>query len=152
MLWAAWLYNVDRLIQNKISAQMGMSRGSVNACLANARTRSIVSIEIDPDRYRALSKAQAKRDHCRLEDFLVIPSGAGDRSFIARLGAAGAQTMLRLVQSSGTIAVTWGGACWPWPSSLTAAGGMDTVQAILAGFRGGYVNVMVINATQPARS
>jgi dihydroxyacetone kinase-like protein len=108
LLWAAWLYYVDGLTQNEIAAQMGISRASVNAYLADARTRSIVSIEIDPDRYRALSIAQAMRDHFGLQDCLVIPSGAGGRSLIERLGGAGAQALSRLAQSGDTIAVTWG--------------------------------------------
>ncbi len=108
LLWAAWLYYEDGLTQNEIAAQMGISRASVNAYLADARTRNIVSIEIDPDRFRALSIAQAMRNHFALLDCLVIPSGAGDRSLIDRLGAAGAQALSRLAQSSDTIAVTWG--------------------------------------------
>lgn len=132
LLWAAWLYYVDGLTQNDIAAQMGISRASVNAYLADARTRNIVSIEIDPDRYRALSIAQALRDHFGLQDCLVIPSGAGDRPLIDRLGAAGSQALSRLVQSGDTIAVTWG------RSVLALAQQLD---------RGGLQDLRVVQAT-----
>ncbi|MFO1107220.1 MAG: MarR family transcriptional regulator [Amaricoccus sp.] len=56
LLWAAWVYDEDGLTQREIAAKMGLSRASVNAYLADARTRGIVNIEIAPDRFRALSR------------------------------------------------------------------------------------------------
>ena len=63
LLWAAWLYYEEGLTQGEIATRMGVSRPSVNAYLADARTRGIVSIEIDPEKYRTLSFARALRDH-----------------------------------------------------------------------------------------
>lgn len=108
LLWAAWLYYEEGLTQGEIAVQMGVSRPSVNAYLADARTRGIVSIEIDPERFRALSIARALKDHFGLEDCLVIPSNGSDGSLIDRLGAAAAQVLSRITQSGDTIAVTWG--------------------------------------------
>lgn len=108
LLWAAWLYYEDGLTQGEIATQMGVSRASVNAYLADARIRGIVSIEIAPERFRALSIAKALQEHFGLADCLVIPSSGNDTSLIDRLGAAGAQTLSRLIQSGDTIAVTWG--------------------------------------------
>lgn len=108
LLWAAWLYYEEGLTQSDIAEKMGLSRPSVNAYLADARTRGIVNIEINPDKFRTLSIAQALRDHFGLQDCLVIPTDGGDRSLIARLGAAGAQALTRFVKSGDTLAVTWG--------------------------------------------
>lgn len=108
LLWAAWLYYHDGLTQGEIATQMGVSRPSVNSYLADARTRGIVSIEIDPERFRALSLAQAMRDHFGLVDCLVIPSAGSNAPLLDRLGAAGAQVLSRLARSGDTIAVTWG--------------------------------------------
>lgn len=108
LLWAAWLYYEEGLTQSDIAEKMGLSRASVNAYLADARTRGIVNIEIAPDKFRALSIARALRDHFGLEDCLVIPTDGGERPLIARLGAAGAQTLQRFVKSGDTLAVTWG--------------------------------------------
>ena len=47
LLWAAWLYYEEGLTQGEIATRMGVSRPSVNAYLADARTRGIVSIEIE---------------------------------------------------------------------------------------------------------
>ena len=106
LLWASWLYYQEGLTQGDIATQMGVSRASVNAYLADARTRGIVSIEIDPERFRALSLAQAMQDHFGLTDCLVIPSEGGDSPLIDRLGAAAAQVLSRLARSADTIAVT----------------------------------------------
>lgn len=108
LLWAAWLYYEDGLTQGEIAERMGLSRASVNAYLADARTRGIVNIQIAPEKFRSLSIARALRDHFNLQDCLVIPTEAGERSLIARLGEAGAQVLRRTVKSGETVAVTWG--------------------------------------------
>lgn len=108
LLWAAWLYYEEGLTQSDIAEKMGLSRASVNAYLADARTRGIVNIEIAPEKFRALSIAQALRDHFNLQDCLIIPTEGDERPLIARLGAAGAQVLRRFVKSGDTLAVTWG--------------------------------------------
>ena len=108
LLWAAWLYYEEGLTQGDIATRMGVSRATVNAYLAEARTGGIVSIEIDPDRFRSLSIAQALHDHFGLMDCLVIPSSGSESPLIDRLGVAGAQVLSRLAQSGDTVAVTWG--------------------------------------------
>ncbi|WP_112310180.1 bifunctional sugar-binding transcriptional regulator/dihydroxyacetone kinase subunit DhaK [Pseudogemmobacter bohemicus] len=108
LLWAAWLYYEEGMTQSDIAQEMGLSRASVNAYLQDARTRGIVSIEIEQDRFRSLSIARALKDHFGLQDCLVIPSDGGERSLIERLGAAGAQVLTRFARPGDTIAVTWG--------------------------------------------
>ena len=125
LLWASWLYYQEGLTQGDIATQMGVSRASVNAYLADARTRGIVSIEIDPERFRALSLAQAMQDHFGLTDCLVIPSEGGDSPLIDRLGAAAAQVLSRLARSADTIAVTWGRTVLSMASHVDRAGLQD---------------------------
>ncbi len=132
LLWAAWLYYEEGLTQGDIATQMGVSRASVNAYLADARTRRIVSIEIDPERFRALSIARAMQDHFGLVDCLVIPSSGADSPLLDRLGTAGAQVLSRLVKSGDTIAVTWG------RTMLAMAGRVN---------RGGLQDLRVVQAT-----
>jgi phosphoenolpyruvate---glycerone phosphotransferase subunit DhaK len=108
LLWASWLYYEEGLTQGAIAEQMGVSRPSVNAYLADARSRGIVNIEISPDRFRTLTIATALRDHFNLQDCLVIPTDGSDRSLITRLGDAGAKVLVRNLRSGDTLAVTWG--------------------------------------------
>jgi len=108
LLWASWLYYEEGLTQGVIAEKMGVSRPSVNAYLADARARGIVKIEISPERFRSLTIARALHDHFNLHDCLVIPTDAGERSLIARLGDAGARVLGRNLRSGETLAVTWG--------------------------------------------
>ncbi|MBB3950150.1 bifunctional sugar-binding transcriptional regulator/dihydroxyacetone kinase subunit DhaK [Aureimonas jatrophae] len=108
LLWASWLYHEENMTQGDIAAEMGISRASVNSYLAEARARGLVTVEIEPRQFRALTLAGALRERFGLEDCLVVPTTGGERSLIARLGAAGAQTLARLVRSGDTTAVTWG--------------------------------------------
>jgi phosphoenolpyruvate---glycerone phosphotransferase subunit DhaK len=108
LLWASWLYYEEGLTQHAIAEQMGVSRPSVNAYLADARARGIVKVEISPEKFGTLSIATALRDHFNLQDCLVIPSDGGERSLITRLGDAGAKVLTRHLRSSDTLAVTWG--------------------------------------------
>jgi dihydroxyacetone kinase-like protein len=108
LLWASWLYYEEGMTQGDIAELMGVSRPSVNAYLADARSRGIVSIEIAPEKFRTLTIAKALRDHFNLQDCLVIPTEGGERSLIARLGDAGARVLSRFVRSGDTLAVTWG--------------------------------------------
>lgn len=125
LLWASWLYYEEGLTQGAIAEQMGVSRPSVNAYLADARSRGIVSIEIAPERFRTLTIAKALRDHFNLQDCLVIPTDGGERSLITRLGAAGARVLARNLRSGDTLAVTWGRTVLSLADQITLPGLTD---------------------------
>ncbi len=108
LLWAAWLYHEEGMTQGDIAGEMGISRASVNGYLAEARLRGLVTIEIEPRQFRALSVADALRERFALEDCLVVPTQGGERSLTARLGAAGSKALSQIVRSGDTLAVTWG--------------------------------------------
>lgn len=108
LLWASWLYYEEGLTQGTIAEQMGVSRPTVNAYLAEARARGIVNVEIAPEKFSSLSVARALRDHFELQDCLVIPTEGVDRPLIPRLGEAGARVLARVLRSGDTLAVTWG--------------------------------------------
>lgn len=131
LLWAAWLYYEEGMTQGDIAAEMGLSRASVNAYLADARTRGIVNIEIHPEKFRALSIARALKDHFGLQDCLVIPTEGGARPLIARLGAAGAQALAHNAKSGDTIAVTWGRTMLALAEALQV-GGLQDVRVVQA--------------------
>lgn len=108
LLWASWLYYEEGLTQSEIADQMGASRPTVNAYLAEARAKGIVNISIAFDMLRSATLSGALAERFGLDDCLIIPGEGGDRSLIERLGAATAQSLPRLLHSGDTIAVTWG--------------------------------------------
>lgn len=107
-IWACWLYYEDGRTQGDIAEIMGISRATVNSYLADARSRGIVNITIEPARLSSLAIAQELKRHFGLNDCLVVPNDDGSRQLIDRLGAAGAQAMGKLLKSGDTLAVAWG--------------------------------------------
>ncbi|GAC1045418.1 bifunctional sugar-binding transcriptional regulator/dihydroxyacetone kinase subunit DhaK [Rhizobium sp. No.120] len=107
-VWACWLYYEDGKTQSDIAEIMGISRATVNSYLADARSRGIVNISLEPSRLSSLSIAQELKRHFGLHDCLVVPSDDGSRPLIDRLGTAGAQAIARLLKSGDTLAVAWG--------------------------------------------
>ena len=107
-VWACWLYYEDGKTQGDIAEIMGISRATVNSYLADARSRGIVNISLEPSRLSSLSIAQELKRHFGLNDCLVVPSDDGSRPLIDRLGTAGAQAIARLLKSGDTLAVAWG--------------------------------------------
>lgn len=108
LLWASWLYYEEGLTQGEIAEQLGASRPTVNAYLAEARQRGIVNISIATPRLRSLGFARAIEEHFGIDDCLVVPGEGGERSIFERLGGAGAQALQFIVQSGDTIGVSWG--------------------------------------------
>jgi dihydroxyacetone kinase-like protein len=108
LLWASWLYYEEGLTQSEIADQLGASRPTVNAYLADARARGIVDISISGPKLRSVSVAKALEDHFGLKDCMVIPGEGGDRSIFDRLGTAGAQALPSIVHSGDKIGISWG--------------------------------------------
>ena len=107
-VWASWLYFQDGLTQNQIAEVMGVSRATVNGYLAEARSRGVVSVNIDPARLSAIAVAQALKERFRLDDCVVIPSDDGLRPLATRLGEAGAFVLRELLRPGDSLAVAWG--------------------------------------------
>ncbi|MGK8642163.1 bifunctional sugar-binding transcriptional regulator/dihydroxyacetone kinase subunit DhaK [Brucella anthropi] len=107
-VWACWLYYEDGRTQGEIAEIMGISRATVNSYLADARSRGIVNISIEPARLSSLAIAQELKRHFGLNDCLVVPNDDGAQTLIDRLGTAAAQAIAKLLKSGDTLAVAWG--------------------------------------------
>lgn len=107
-VWACWLYYEEGRTQHDIADIMGISRATVNSYLADARSRGIVNVSLEPSRLSSLAIAQELKRHFGLQDCLVVPSDDGSRALIDRIGAAGGQALARLLKSGDTLAVAWG--------------------------------------------
>ncbi|EEW26189.1 bifunctional sugar-binding transcriptional regulator/dihydroxyacetone kinase subunit DhaK [Rhodobacter ferrooxidans] len=108
LLLASWLYYEEGLTQSEIADQLGASRPTVNAYLADARSSGIVNISISAPRLRALSIARAIEEHFGIDDCLVVPGEGGERSIFDRLGGAGALAVKSVIHSGDIIGISWG--------------------------------------------
>ena len=107
MVWAAWLYFHDGLTQNDIAEVMGLSRATVNAYVAEARARGVVTVRMEPQWLSTISLAQALSEKYGLEDAVVIPD-AGREGLARRLGSAAAELLNSILQPGDVIGVAWG--------------------------------------------
>ncbi|WP_416799649.1 sugar-binding domain-containing protein, partial [Ciceribacter azotifigens] len=107
-IWACWLYYEEGRTQFDIAQIMGISRATVNSYLADARSRGIVNISLEPSRLSSLATARELKQHFGLQDCLVVPDDDGSKALIERLGAAGGQALGKLLRSGDTLAVAWG--------------------------------------------
>jgi dihydroxyacetone kinase-like protein len=108
VLWASWLYYQESLTQGEIAEELGASRPTVNAYLADARARGIVNISISNDHMRSITLARALEDQFGLESCLIVPSQGGARTLIEKVGHAAAGLLPQMVHSGDTVAITWG--------------------------------------------
>lgn len=125
LLWASWLYYEEGLTQSEIALQIGASRPTVNAYLAEARSKGIVDISISTDMLRTTTLSKALTERFGLDDCLIIPGEGGDRPLIERLGVATAQALPRFLFSGDTIAITWGRTMLAVAEHAKSIGGLD---------------------------
>ncbi len=107
-IWACWLYYEDGRTQSEIAGIMGISRATVNSYLADARSRGIVNISLEPSRLSSITIAQELKRHFHLQDCYVVPNDDNGDPLIDRLGKAGAQALAKLLKSGDMLAVAWG--------------------------------------------
>ncbi|RYH06286.1 bifunctional sugar-binding transcriptional regulator/dihydroxyacetone kinase subunit DhaK [Tropicimonas sp. IMCC6043] len=108
LLWASWLYYEEGLTQNEIAEELGASRPTVNAYLADARAKGIVNISISGEKLRSVTIGREIEERFGLEGCVIVPGEGGPRSLIDRLGAVAAQSLRWLIHSGDTVAITWG--------------------------------------------
>ncbi len=106
LLWAGWLYAQDGMTQNEIAKAMGISRATVNGYLAEARSRGIVTLTMEPARLSEFMIARALKERFHLSDCIVIPT-APRFGAVDRLGQAGARVLERLIRPGDTVGIGW---------------------------------------------
>ncbi len=152
-VWACWLYYEDGRTQGDIAEIMGISRATVNSYLAEARSRGIVHISIEPSRLSTLVIAQELKRHFGLSDCLVVPNDDGSRTLIERLGTAGAQALAKLLKSGDTLAVAWGRTVLAIAENLNVSNLQDvTVVQATGGTRSGFAYTPELCAAVMARA
>ena len=107
VVWAAWLYFHDGMTQNEVAEVMGVSRATVNAYVAEARARDVVTVRMDPGWLSSVTLARRLSETYGLNDAVVIPD-AGAAGLAERLGAATAELLTKLLQPGDVLGVAWG--------------------------------------------
>jgi deoxyribonucleoside regulator len=109
LLEVARMYHVEKLSQQEISEQLGLSRPKVSRILSEAEEQGIIQVTIvDPTRDTA-ELAQRLIDQFGLKDALVADTvGLSGAKAFEQLGKAGADYLVRLLNPQDVLGVAWG--------------------------------------------
>lgn len=104
----AELYYIREETQQRIAEIVGLSRPQVSRCLAEAKRRGIVKIQIEfPDSRN--DAGERLRNTFGLTDVIVVPTPNGGEPVLReRLGSAAAQFISGILRNGSTLGVAWG--------------------------------------------
>src|SRR5215470_10218393 len=73
IIWAAWLYYEERMTQEEVAEQLGVSRASVVNFLQEARDRGTVTIAVASEHLRSVRIAREICERFGLASCIVVP-------------------------------------------------------------------------------
>ena len=115
-------YYEDNLTQQQIGARFGLSRVKVSRMLSRAKQSKIVQISITPPLSSNVDLEREIESKYNLKEAVVItPTHYETDTIVSELGLAGAQYLLRCLQESEVIAISWGNTLLAVVDALPAA-------------------------------
>lgn len=107
MVLASWMYYEERLTQEEIAEQLGISRVGVTRMLQRARQEGVVRITITrplPAEYELQVRLKKQFD---LKSVTVVASSSTRRDVLEALGKAGAELVRRLIFPNCRLGMAW---------------------------------------------
>jgi DNA-binding transcriptional regulator LsrR (DeoR family) len=108
IIWAAWLYYEERMTQEEVAEQLGVSRASVVNFLQEARVRYIVTIAVASGDLQSVRIARMVSDRFDLSSCAVVPEDGGRLPIYERVGRAGARLLAEILEPDDVLGVSWG--------------------------------------------
>jgi dihydroxyacetone kinase-like protein len=108
IVWAAWLYYEERMTQEEVAEQLGVSRASVVNFLQEARDRNIVTIAVASGHLQSVRIARLLSDRFGLSSCVVVPEDDGRMPAYERVGRAGARLLTEILEPDDVLGVSWG--------------------------------------------
>ncbi|HVY98118.1 MAG TPA: sugar-binding transcriptional regulator [Dongiaceae bacterium] len=108
IVWAAWLYYEERMTQEEIAEQLGVSRATVVNFLQEARDRNVVTIAVASEHLQSVRIARELSRRWGLASCVVIPEDDGRMPVYDRVGRAGARLLAETLEPSDVVGVSWG--------------------------------------------
>lgn len=90
---------------------MGVSRATVNAYIAEARERGVVSVKVDPSWMQTLEISESLARKFDLESSIVIPATKAaptSDTLAERIGRAGAELLASHLEEGDVVGIAWG--------------------------------------------
>lgn len=110
MVRAAWLYYMEGLTQDRIAAQLGLTRLKVNRLLAEARTTGVVGITINDRLASCVALEEQLKRRCALREAVIVPTPEDPAMLPVLLGRASGEFLSRHLETQRVrgIGVGWG--------------------------------------------
>lgn len=144
----ARLYYEDDLTQQEIAGQLGVSRPKVARLLKQAKERGIVKIEVVSKPALSGLERIIERRFGLKEAVVVRVDGSNEPLLQREIGAAAADSFLRVVNDGDTVAVSWGRTLFELVESLRP----QHVHARIVQMVGGFGRIDInIHASEIAR-
>ena len=106
----AWLYYMESQTQDRIAAQLGLTRLRVNRLLAEARGNGLVSIKINSRLESCLRTEDDLKERCGLRDAVIVPTPQNTDLIPELLGRAAGDYISRHLETNRVrgLGVGWG--------------------------------------------
>lgn len=102
-------YYEDELTQNEIGKRFGLSRVKISRLLQQARDEQIVQITIiPPQQSHADLERQLETEYGLDEAVIISPTAYDAATITAELGTAAAECLLRSLQGTEVLGISWG--------------------------------------------
>lgn len=121
IIWAAWLYYEERMTQEEVAEQLGVSRASVVNFLQEARDRNIVTIAVASDHLQSVRIARTLSGRYGLSSCVVVPEDGGRMPNYERVGRAGGRLLAEILEPDDVLGVSWGRTVLSLSASLAEA-------------------------------
>lgn len=108
IVWAAWLYYEERMTQEEVADQLGVSRASVVNFLQEARDRGVVTIAVASEHLQSVRIARELARRFDLAHCVVVPDDGGRLPDYERIGRAGARYLTEILEPDEVLGVSWG--------------------------------------------
>ena len=109
LLEVARMYHVEKLSQQEISEQLGLSRPKVSRVLREAEEQGIIQVTIVDPSHDTAELAQRLIEQFGLKDAYVADTvGLSGNKAFSQLGKAGADYLVRLLNPQDVLGVAWG--------------------------------------------
>ncbi len=109
LLEVARMYHVEKLSQQEISDQLGLSRAKVSRVLSEAEEQGIIQVTIVDPAHDTAELARRLIEHFGLKDAAVADTvGLSGNMAFSQLGKTAAEYLVRLLNPQDILGVAWG--------------------------------------------
>jgi deoxyribonucleoside regulator len=107
---ATWLYHHQKLTQQQVAEELGLSRPTVVRLLRQALREGIVTVSLRLDILRQMELSTRMAKQFELREVFIVPTSVNhtEADILRAVGAMGALYLERNIQPNQVITITWG--------------------------------------------